>query len=84
MGFNAGAVEAVFLTHFHSDHIDGLGELAMLRWTGAAHTAPLPVHGPAGVERVVAGFNEAYALDAGYRTAHHGAGAEMNAAMAQS
>ncbi|MAT83436.1 MAG: MBL fold metallo-hydrolase [Gammaproteobacteria bacterium] len=74
MGFNAGAVEAVFLTHFHSDHIDGLGELAMLRWTGAAHTAPLPVHGPAGVERVVAGFNQAYALDAGYRTAHHGAG----------
>ncbi len=74
MGFNSGSVEAVFLTHFHSDHIDGLGELAMLRWTGAAHTAPLPVHGPTGVERVVAGFNQAYALDAGYRTAHHGAG----------
>jgi ribonuclease Z len=30
------------------------------------------VIGPPGVERVVAGFNEAYALDSGYRTAHHG------------
>ncbi len=30
------------------------------------------VIGPPGVERVVAGFNEAYALDSGYRIAHHG------------
>lgn len=73
MGFSAGRVGAVFLTHFHSDHIDGLGELAMLRWTGGGHDAPLPVYGPAGVEEVVAGFNQAYSLDAGYRTAHHGA-----------
>jgi len=67
-----GQIEALFLTHFHSDHIDGLGEMAMLRWTGAAHQAPLPVYGPPGVEEVVAGFNQAYRLDAGYRTAHHG------------
>lgn len=69
-----GRVDAVLLTHFHSDHIDGLGELAMLRWVGAAHGEPLPVFGPPGVERVVDGFNRAYALDAGYRTAHHGPG----------
>src|SRR3546814_13613559 len=34
---------------------------------------PLQVYGPEGVARVVTGFQEAYALDAGYRTAHHGA-----------
>jgi ribonuclease Z len=34
---------------------------------------PLRVFGPPGVERVVAGFSEAYALDSQYRTAHHGA-----------
>lgn len=67
-----GRVEALFLTHFHSDHIDGLGPLLLLRWTVAANTAPLPVYGPPGVERVVGGFDAAYALDAGYRTAHHG------------
>jgi ribonuclease Z len=62
----------VLLTHFHSDHIDGLGELATLRWAGGGHRTPLPVHGPTGVETVVAGFNTAYSLDFGYRTAHHG------------
>jgi len=72
LGVRAGAISAVFLTHFHSDHIDGLGELAMNRWVGAAHTEPLPVFGPDGVADVVAGFNAAYRLDASYRTAHHG------------
>lgn len=71
MGVRSERIAAVLLSHFHSDHIDGLGELLMLRWTGAAATAPLPVHGPAGVERIVDGFNAAYALDATYRTAHH-------------
>ncbi len=73
MGIRPGRIEGVFLTHFHSDHIDGLGPLMLLRWTGSAATVPLPVHGPPGVEQVVAGFNAAYALDNGYRTAHHGA-----------
>ncbi len=73
MGFNTGQVEAVFLTHFHSDHIDALGELMLQRWVSAANTQPVPVHGPASVETVVAGFLQAYSLDRGYRVAHHGA-----------
>lgn len=73
MGFAPGRVAALFLTHFHSDHIDGLGELALLRWTGGARTDPLPVHGPTGVEEVVAGFARAYRQDAAWRVAHHGA-----------
>lgn len=68
----AGRVEAVFLTHAHSDHIDGLGELGMLRWIGSGSELPLPVHGPPVVSEVVAGFNRAYAADFGYRVAHHG------------
>jgi len=67
-----GLVEVLFLTHFHSDHIDGLGELALLRWTGNARTSPLPVYGPNGVEEVVAGFVRAYQQDVAYRVAHHG------------
>lgn len=73
MTLSASRMEAVLLTHFHSDHIDGLGALALMRWAGGGGQAPLPVHGPAGVERIVNGFNEAYAFDAGYRVAHHGA-----------
>lgn len=71
-GILPGQIAAVFLTHFHSDHIDGLGELMMLRWVGGPHTTPLPVWGPSGVEAVVAGFNAAYSQDVGYRVAHHG------------
>ncbi len=64
-------LEAVLLTHFHSDHIGELGEATMQSWI-AGRTAPLRVYGPPGVERVVEGFREAYALDTLYRIAHHG------------
>lgn len=72
MNLPPAKVEAVFLTHFHSDHIDGLGELMLQRWAGGANTSPLPVYGPTGVDQVVAGFQAAYGLDRGYRIAHHG------------
>ncbi|MEL6781153.1 MAG: MBL fold metallo-hydrolase [Pseudomonadota bacterium] len=71
-GIAAGRIERVFLTHFHSDHIDGLGELMLQRWATGGHDTPLPVHGPLGVDRVVEGLNAAYALDTIYRIAHHG------------
>lgn len=72
MGVPVGDAEALFLTHFHSDHISDLADMALQRWVGGARREPLPVIGPDGVEQVVAGFNLAYGLDHGYRTAHHG------------
>ena len=62
---------AVLLTHFHSDHIGDLGELQLQSWA-AGRPQPLAVYGGPGVERVVAGFNQAYAQDQVYRTEHHG------------
>ncbi|MEC9364608.1 MAG: MBL fold metallo-hydrolase [Pseudomonadota bacterium] len=64
-------VGAVFITHLHSDHIGELGEFAMQSWANGRERT-LDVYGPPGIERVVAGFNEVYALDNDYRTAHHG------------
>jgi ribonuclease Z len=72
MGYQPGTIKGVFLTHFHSDHIDGLGEMSTLRWAGGDNATPLPVYGPDGVERVVDGFNAAYAQDFTYRHEHHG------------
>jgi len=72
MGVSAARVDALLLTHFHSDHIDGMGPLMLYHWTRGASAAPLPVYGPQGVEQVVAGFNAAYAPDKTYRVAHHG------------
>lgn len=67
-----GALRGVFLTHFHSDHIGELGELNLQSWAGGGRSEPLDVYGPPGVQRVVDGFSAAYALDVGYRIAHHG------------
>jgi ribonuclease Z len=72
MGVNTAAIDGLLLTHFHSDHIDGLGPLMLTHWVRDATTKPLDVHGPTGVEQVVDGFNTAYATDDTYRTAHHG------------
>ncbi len=67
-----GEIEAVLLTHLHSDHIDGLGALLLQRWANGGHASPLPILGPEGVERVVDGFNAAYQPSHRYRVAHHG------------
>ncbi len=64
-------LEAVLLTHFHSDHIGELGEVTMQSWV-AGRTKPLVVYGPPGITQVVDGFRQAYAFDTQYRIAHHG------------
>lgn len=73
MGFPAEKMKAVFLTHLHSDHIDGLSELLLQSWIAGARSTPLPVYGPQGTQQVIAGFGQAYAIDKGFRVAHHGA-----------
>jgi len=65
-------IVGVLITHLHSDHIGGLADVRLQTWV-AGRKSPRKVYGPPGIERVVAGFNEAYAIDDGYRTAHHGA-----------
>jgi len=66
----AGKISALFLTHFHSDHISDMGELDFMTWA-LGRDRKLDVYGPEGVKQVVDGYNMAYSLDAKYRTAHH-------------
>lgn len=72
MGVNSAQIDALFLTHFHSDHIDGLGPLMLFHWTRGNSDSPLPIYGPEGVADIVDGFNAAYTTDNTYRIAHHG------------
>ncbi|MBT8164825.1 MAG: MBL fold metallo-hydrolase [Acidimicrobiia bacterium] len=69
-------VSAIFLTHFHSDHIADVGEVVSRSWIQGRSESdsqrPLPVYGGPGIDRVVDGFNLAYTPDEVYRTAHHG------------
>jgi len=64
-------LSAVFLTHFHSDHISDLGEANF--WSLAmGRNKALDVFGPEGIKDVVDGYNLAYKHDTSYRIAHHG------------
>ena len=67
-----GKLRAVFLTHFHSDHIADLGEVNMYSWVQGNRKKRLEVFGPPGVEKVVEGYALAYEQDSLYRTVHHG------------
>ena len=68
----AANIEAVFITHTHSDHIGSLGELILASW-GRGRTSSLPVYGAGKeIQDVVDGFNLAYKPDRDHRTAHHG------------
>ena len=67
----SAALDAVFFTHLHSDHITDFADLLMTSWTGG-RAAPLPVYGPEGTREMVEGFQQALAADVRYRIAHHG------------
>jgi ribonuclease Z len=73
-GVPIGEVDAVLLTHFHSDHFDGLGALTLQRWVAGSRSTPLDLFGTEGVEQIASGINLAYAQDREYRIAHHGQG----------
>jgi ribonuclease Z len=70
-GLPGERLNGVLLTHYHSDHIAAIPTINLISWV-AGRQEPLKVYGPPGVERIVNGYNEAYALDRQYRTAHHG------------
>lgn len=72
LNFPVSRLGGIFITHFHSDHIDGLGELLISSWIQGSRSEPTPIFGPEGVAQLVAGFNEAYRLDHVVRSKHHG------------
>ena len=70
-GETTQSLRGIFITHFHSDHISGIYDFNLASWVAGRDT-PLVLYGPPGVERVMEGLNEVFALDRTYRVAHHG------------
>lgn len=70
-GVGPGGVDALFLTHFHSDHINGLADVWMSGYIPAvgARSGPFQLYGPAGTADLGAGMTEAYKQDAVVRIA---------------
>ena len=72
-GLPLARLDGIFLTHLHSDHISDLPDFNMSAWVASGQPKPLTVWGPAGVDTVTRGFNQAYRIDRGFRVLHHGA-----------
>jgi ribonuclease Z len=69
-GVHGRDITAVFLTHFHSDHIVGLPDLwltSRLRLAWGGRTSPLDIYGPVGVKNLVDGLATAYRADTAMR-----------------
>jgi ribonuclease Z len=65
------SIDAVFITHLHSDHTTDMADFLVMRWVGGIRS-PIKIYGPAGTRRMIAGFQEAMAADTKYRLDHHG------------
>jgi ribonuclease Z len=64
-------IDAIFITHLHSDHTTDLADFLVMRWVGGIR-GPIPIYGPVGTSRMVKGVQEAMAADTKYRLDHHG------------
>jgi len=64
----------VFLTHLHSDHINGLSDLWSVGYIAPTfRKTPLEIYGPSGIVNVTSGIQTAYKSDMDNRTSEYAA-----------
>lgn len=66
IGLKLGAIDALFITHLHSDHIVGIPDLWLTGWLEtpyAQRKGPFRVYGPAGSQNMMDGLAKAYDWD---------------------
>ena len=66
-GFFSHDIEAVFVTHLHSDHVLGYSDLIFTSWLFGRHK-PLPVYGPPGLRKMTDHLIAAFSEDIEVRT----------------
>jgi ribonuclease Z len=63
VGVTAGQVDAVFLTHLHSDHIVGIPDLWLTGWLQSLRNRPWAVFGPSGTASMMDALKLAFTVD---------------------
>ncbi len=72
LGVPMGRVDALLLTHYHSDHTVGIPDFWLTGWLQshyAQRSAPLRVIGPTGAKNLMSNLEKAYAADIEIRIA---------------
>jgi ribonuclease Z len=70
LGVPIGSIDALLLTHFHSDHTVGIPDVWLTGWLQShfgTRTVPLRVIGPQGARTLMTHLEQAYALDVSIR-----------------
>jgi len=62
-GMIMAKIDALFLTHYHSDHTLGIPDLWLTGWLGNSRKEPFRLIGPVGAKSLMANLENAYALD---------------------
>lgn len=68
---SVNGVDALFLTHLHSDHVLGVPDLVFTSWT-MGRDKPFPVFGPAGTRAMIEHLYQAFAVDIREREKDYG------------
>jgi ribonuclease Z len=79
LGIPLGRIDALLLTHYHSDHVVGVPDLWLTGWlqsSFATRAAPFHVIGPTGAKDLMSNLEKAYALDIKIRIADEKLSAE--------
>ncbi len=64
-------LDALLLTHLHSDHISDLGDVVTTRWVMSPMPRPFTIYGPVGTREVVELTLASLSRDVRYRIDHH-------------
>jgi ribonuclease Z len=72
LGVQIGRIDALLMTHYHSDHTVGVPDVWLIGWLNshyARRSKPFRVIGPTGAKELMAGLQRAYAADIRIRLA---------------
>ena len=72
LGVSTSEIDAILITHLHSDHIVGLPDLLMTGWVVERRTGAIPVFGPPGTEEMLRNLEAAFSFDVGIRSSEAG------------